>query len=90
MKGEQNVKKSKTLKSCKASLQKKNNDNKNQEKNNFHFTDKKYNIDSYSYGDQIDSESDDWERSLDFVNSELISDSGNDGWIPKVVIITRI
>ena len=72
------VKKSKTPKSCKASLQKKNNYNKNQERSNFHFTDKKYNSDSYSYGDQIDSESDDWESSSDFVNSGLILDFSND------------
>ena len=39
---------------------------------------KKYNSDSYSYGDQINSESDDWESSSDFVNSELIPDSSND------------
>ena len=65
MKGEYNVKKSKILKSCKASLQKKNNYNynKNQEKNNFRFTNKNCNIDSYSYGDQIDSESDDTKSS---------------------------
>ena len=90
VKGEYNVKKSKTLKPCTASLQKKSNYNKNQEKSNFHFTDKNYNIDSYSCGDQTDSKSDDWERFSDFVDSELISDSSNDEWIPKVVIITRI
>ena len=54
------------------------------------FTGKSYNIDSYSYGDQIDSESDDWERFSNLIDSELISDSSNDDWIPKVVIITRI
>ena len=37
-----------------------------------------------------DSGSDDWERFSDFVDSELISDSNNDDWIPKVVIITMI
>ena len=78
VKGEYNVEKSKTLKSCKASLQKNNNYNKNQEKSNFRFIDKNYNIDSYSYGDQTDSESDDWERFSDFVDSGLISDSSND------------
>ena len=64
--------------------------NKNQEKSNFRSTEKNYNIDSYSYGDQTDSESDDCERLSEFVDSELISDSDNDDWIPKVVIITRI
>ena len=64
--------------------------NNNQEKSNFRFTDKNYNIDSYSYGDQTDSESDDCERLPEFIDSELISDSNNDDWIPKVVIITRI
>ena len=54
------------------------------------FTGKSYNIDSCSYGDQIDSESDDWERFSNLIDSELISDSSNDDWIPKVVIITMI
>ena len=57
MKGEYNVKKSETIKSCKVSLQKKNNKNKN------------YNIDLYSDEDQTDCESDDWERFSDFVDS---------------------
>ena len=52
--------------------------NKNQEKRDFCFTDKNCNIDSYFYGDQTDAESDDWEDFLDFVDSELISDSSND------------
>ena len=52
--------------------------NKNQEKRDFCFTDKNCNIDSYFYGDQTDAESDDWEHFLDFVDSELISDSSND------------
>ena len=51
------------------------------------FTD---NIDSYSYGDQTDNESNHWERFSDFVDLELISDSSNDDWMPKVVIITMI
>ena len=67
-----------------------NNSNKNQEKSNFRFTDKNYNIDSYSDEDQTDTENDNWERFSDFIGSELISDSTNDDWIPKVVIITRI
>ena len=37
-----------------------------------------------------DSDSDDWERFSHFVDSELISDSSNDDWIPKVVVITMI
>ena len=78
MKGQYNAKKSKTQKSCKQSLQKQNNYHKNQEKSNFCFTDKNYNIDSYSYRDQTDSESDDWERFSDFVDFELISGSSND------------
>ena len=44
MKGKHNVKKSKTLKPPKMSLQKKSNYSKNQEKSNFRFTDKNYNI----------------------------------------------
>ena len=51
------------------------------------FTD---NIDSYSYGDQTDNESNHWERFSDFVDLELISDSSNDDWMPKVAIITMI
>ena len=43
MKGKHNVKKSKTLKPPKT-LQKKSNYSKNQEKSNFRFTDKNYNI----------------------------------------------
>ena len=66
-----------------------NNSNKNQEKSYFRFTDKNYNIDSYSDEDQTDTENDNWERFSDFIDSELISDSTNDDWIPKVVIITR-
>ena len=85
-----NVKKSKTIKSCKVLLQKRKTYNKNQEKSNFRFTDKNYNIDSYSYGDETDSEIDDWERFSDFEDSELISDSSDDDWIPEVVIITAI
>ena len=86
VKGEHNVKKSNTRKSCKSSLQKKNNRNKNQERISCRFTDKN----SCSYGDQADSESDDWERFSNFVDSELISDSIHDDWIPKLVIITKI
>ena len=79
---EYNVKKSKTLKSWKALLQKKKNHNKNQEKSNFRFTDKNRNIDSYSYGDPTDSESDNWQHFSDFEDTELISDSSDDDWIP--------
>ena len=78
---EYNVKKSKTLKSCKTLLQKRKTYNKNQEKSNFRVTDKYYDIDSYSHADQTDSESDDWEYFSDFEDSELISDSGDDDWI---------
>ena len=81
MKGEQNVKKSNTRKSCKSSLQKKNNHNKNQERISCRFTDKN----SCSYGDQADSESDDLERFSNFVDSELISDSIHDDSIPNVI-----
>ena len=49
-------------------------------------TNKNYNIDSYSYGDQTDSESDDWEHFSDFEDSELIFHSSDDDWIPYVVI----
>ena len=92
MKGGYNVNKSQNTKSCRASLQKKNNYIKNQEKKVIfvNFTDKSYNIDSYLYGDQTDNESDHWERFSDFVDSELISDSSNDDWMPKIVIITMI
>ena len=75
-------KKSKTLKSCNLSLHKKKTCNKNQEKSNFWFTDKNYNIDSCSYGDQTDIESDDGDHFSDFEDSELISDSSDDDWIP--------
>ena len=85
-----NVKKSKTIKSCKVLLQKRKTYNKNQEKSNFRFTDKNYNIDSYSCGDETDSEIDDWEHFSDFEDSELISDSSDDDWIPEVVVITAI
>ena len=85
-----NVKKSKTIKSRKVLLQKRKTYNKNQEKSNFRFTDKNYNIDSYSCGDETDSEIDDWEHFSDFEDSELISDSSDDDWIPEVVIITAI
>ena len=44
MKGTHNVKKSKTLKPPNRSLHKKSNYSKNQEKSNFRFTDKNYNI----------------------------------------------
>ena len=37
-----------------------------------------------------DSGSDDCECFSDFVDSELISDSSNDDWIPKVAVITMI
>ena len=59
-------------------------------KSKFRFTDKSYDNESNSYGDQTSSERDDWELLSDFVDSKLISDSSNDTWIPKVVIITRI
>ena len=82
------LKKSKTLKSCKASLQKKKTTTtKIKKKNNFCqfcFTGKSYNIDLYSHRDQTDSESDDWERFSDFVDSELLSDSSNDDCIPMI------
>ena len=42
VKGEYNIKKSETLKLRKASLQKRSNYNKNQDKRNFRFTDKNY------------------------------------------------
>ena len=42
VKGEYNIKISKTVKLWKSSLQKKNNYNKNQEKRNFQFTEKNY------------------------------------------------
>ena len=71
-------------------LQKKKNHNKNQEKSNFRFTDKNRNIDSYSYGDPTDSESDNQQHFSDFEDTELISDSSDDDWIPQVVIITGI
>ena len=82
MEDEYNVKKSKALKSCKVLLQKRKTYSKNQEKSNFRFIDKKYNIHSYYHGDQTDSESDDWEYFSDFDDSELISDSSDDDWIP--------
>ena len=90
MKARNNDKVSKTLKLCKALFQKKNNYNKHQDKKKKLLYGQNYNIDSCSYGDQTESESDDWERFSDFVDSELIFDSSNDDWIPKVVIITRI
>ena len=72
MKDEYNIKKSKTIKSCKALLQKKNNYNKNEEKTIF--------------ASFADNESDDRECFSDFVDSELISGCSNDDWLPKVVI----
>ena len=42
-------------------------------------------IDSYSNGNQIDSESDEWVYSANFVHSDVISDSSDDDWIPQVV-----
>ena len=59
-------------------------------KSKFRFTDKNYDNESNSYGDQTSSERDDWELLSDFVDSKSIFDSSNDTWIPKVVIITRI
>ena len=90
MEDEYNVKKSKTLKSCKASLQKRKTYNKNQEESNFRFTDKNYNIDCYSYGDQTVSENDVWEHFSDSEDLELISDSSDGDWILMVVTITVI
>ena len=54
VKDEYNVEKSRSLKSCKATLQKKKTYHKNQ-KSNFFFTDRSDDIDSYSHGDQTDT-----------------------------------
>ena len=59
-------------------MQNKKNCDKNQEKNNFLLTCKIDEIDSYSYGDQIDSESDDWEHFSNFKDSKVISDISHD------------
>ena len=64
VKGEYNVKKSKTLKSKRRY---KKRTTTIRIKKNFHFTDRNYDIASHSYGDQSDSESDDCERFSDFV-----------------------
>ena len=53
VKDEYTVEKSRSLKSCKATLSKKKAFNKNK-KSNFLFTDRNDDIDSYSYGDQTD------------------------------------
>ena len=54
MKNKNNVAKSRSLKSYKATLQKKC--NKDQEKRNFLFTDRNDDIDSYPYGDLTNME----------------------------------
>ena len=55
VKDKYSVDKSRSLKSCKARLQKKKKCDNNQEKSNFLFTDRNDDIDSYSYGDQTDT-----------------------------------
>ena len=54
MKDEYNVEKSRSLKSCKATLQKKKTYHKNQ-KSNFFFTGRSDDMDSYSHGDQTNA-----------------------------------
>ena len=55
MKEKCSVEKSRSLKSCKATLKKKKNCDKNQEKSNFLFNDRNDAINSYSNGDQNDT-----------------------------------
>ena len=83
MKDEYNVKKLRLLKSCKATLQKKKNCDKNQEKNNFVFTGRRDGIDSYSNKEiKRYSKSDHQEHFFGFCRFEGNVDSGDDDWTP--------
>ena len=91
MKDEYSIEKSRSLKSCKATLQKNKNCNKNQEISNFLFTDRNKDIviEEKIQRSNRYSEGDDQVYFLDFVDSEVRSDYSDDDQMPQLLVITR-